>query len=152
MTCATVSSSRRPNTTAEPVLFEGELACQGPSKSGSCVVAKTRISSWYATKKRVPWRAPASKVYGLRHHVKLRNARTSSHHARTSEQCHVDHDRRGPQGDRAGPPGRAGAGDQPRAPRGRRGGAGRWRGARAARGRRDAERDRPVREVSGRGD
>jgi hypothetical protein len=34
-TCAPVSSSRLPITTADPVLFEGVRACQGPSKSGS---------------------------------------------------------------------------------------------------------------------
>ena len=44
-----VSINPGPITTAEPVLFEGVRACQGPSKSGSCEVAKTRITCGYAT-------------------------------------------------------------------------------------------------------
>jgi 23S rRNA (adenine2503-C2)-methyltransferase len=36
-------------TTAEPVLFDGVRACHGPSKSGSCEVANTRITCGYAT-------------------------------------------------------------------------------------------------------
>ncbi len=48
-TWAPVSSKPGPITTAEPVLLEGVRACHGPSKSGSWDVAKTRMTSGYAT-------------------------------------------------------------------------------------------------------
>ena len=34
-----------PITTADPVEFDGVRACQGPSKSGSCEVANTRMTA-----------------------------------------------------------------------------------------------------------
>ena len=44
-TCAPVSNSPGPITTAEPVELDGVRACQGPSKSGSWAVANTRMTA-----------------------------------------------------------------------------------------------------------
>src|SRR4051794_20426932 len=63
-------------TTADPVEFEGVRACHGPSKSGSWEVAKTRITSGYATlgayraaglPQRVAWASPRSEAVSHLH-------------------------------------------------------------------------------------